>query len=38
MAQNRLNKLELTWIDKDKEVSAVEPRLFIENQEFSWGG
>lgn len=38
MAQNRINKLELTWIGKDENPIALESRLLIENQKFNWGG
>lgn len=38
MAQNKINKLELTWIGKEDEPLAIEPRLLIENQQYSWGG
>ena len=38
MAQNKINKLELTWIGKEDTPLAIEPRLLIENQRFSWGG
>ena len=37
MAQNRLNKLELTWIGKYDEKPALEPRILIENPEYSYG-
>lgn len=38
MAQNRLNKLELTWIGKyDEEKKPLEPRILIENPEYSSG-
>ena len=37
MAQNKINKLELTWIGKDKEPLAVEPRLLIETPKHSFG-
>lgn len=37
MAQDRLQKLELTWIDKDKQVEPLEPRILIENPEYSFG-
>ena len=37
MAHNKINKLELTWIGKGDESLAIEPRLLIENQEFSGG-
>lgn len=38
MAQNKINKLELTWIGKEDEPLAVEPRLLVENHQLSWGG
>lgn len=37
MAQNKINKLELTWIGKDEEPHAVEPRLLIETPKYSLG-
>lgn len=37
MAQNRINKLELTWIDKDKETPALEPRILLDSPEHSFG-
>ena len=37
MAQNKINKLELTWIGKDEETPAVEPRLLIDTPEYSFG-
>lgn len=37
MAQNKINKLELTWIGKDDEQLAVEPRLLIDTPEYSFG-
>ena len=37
MAQNRLQKLELTWIGKDEEREAIEPRILIENSKYSYG-
>ena len=37
MAQNRINKLELTWIGKEDEPIAVEPRLLIDTPEYSYG-
>ncbi len=37
MAQNRLNKLELTWIGKYDEQQPLEPRILIENPEYSYG-
>ncbi len=37
MAQNKINKLELTWIGKEDEPLAIEPRLLIDNPEYSFG-
>lgn len=37
MAQNNINKLELTWIGKDEEQLALEPRLLIYDKEHSYG-
>ena len=37
MAQNKINKLELTWIGKGEEPLAVEPRLLLETPEYSFG-
>ena len=37
MVQNRLNKLELTWVGKYDEKPALEPRILIENPEYSYG-
>lgn len=38
MAQNKLNKLELTWIGKyDEDKQPLEPRILIENPEYSCG-
>lgn len=37
MAQDKINKLELTWIGKYDEHKPVEPRILIENQEYSYG-
>jgi adenine-specific DNA-methyltransferase len=37
MATNKLNKLELTWIGKDDERPAIEPRIFIETPEYGYG-
>ena len=37
MAQNKINKLELTWIGKDEEPLAIEPRLLIDTPEYSFG-
>ena len=39
MQQNKLNKLELTWIGKyDEERKPLEPRILIENKDYSYGG
>ena len=35
--QNRLSKLELTWIGKEDEPLAIEPRLLIDTPEYSFG-
>ena len=35
--QNRLNKLELTWIGKDDEPLVIEPRLLLYTPEYSFG-
>lgn len=37
MVQNKINKLELTWIGKDDEPLAIEPRLLIDTPEYSFG-
>lgn len=37
MAQNKINKLELTWIGKEEEPMAVEPRLLLVTPEYSYG-
>lgn len=37
MQQNKLNKLELTWIGKYDEKKPLEPRILIENKEYSYG-
>lgn len=37
MAQNKINKLELTWIGKDEQPMAVEPRLLLDTPEYSFG-
>ena len=37
MAQNKLNKLELTWIGKDEEQVALEPRILIDTPDYSFG-
>lgn len=35
--QNKLNKLELTWIGKEDEPLAIEPRLLLDTPEYSFG-
>ena len=37
MIQNKQNKLELTWIGKYDERKPLEPRILIENKEYSYG-
>ena len=37
MAQHKLQKLELTWIGKDEEREAIEPRILIEDPKYSYG-
>ena len=37
MQQNKLNKLELTWIGKYDERVPLEPRILIENKDYSYG-
>lgn len=37
MAQDKLQKLELTWIGKDEERETIEPRILIEDPEYSYG-
>lgn len=37
MSQDRLQKLELTWIGKDEPREPLEPRILIENPEYSYG-
>ena len=37
MSQNRLQKLELTWIGKDDDREPLEPRILIENPQYSYG-
>lgn len=37
MAQNKINKLELTWIGKNDEPLAVEPRLLLDTPKYSFG-
>ena len=38
MIQNRLNKLELTWIGKyDEDKQPIEPRILIEDSQYSYG-
>lgn len=37
MAPNKINKLELTWIGKNDEPLAVEPRLLLDTPKYSFG-
>lgn len=37
MTQDKLQKLELTWIGKDDKREPIEPRILIENPKFSYG-
>ena len=37
MTQNKINKLELTWIGKNEKPLAVEPRLLLDTPEYSFG-
>ncbi len=37
MAQEKLQKLELTWIGKDEGRKAIEPRILIEDPRYSYG-
>lgn len=37
MTQNKINKLELTWIGKENEPLAIEPRLLLDTPEYSFG-
>lgn len=37
MTPNKLQKLELTWIGKDDEREAIEPRILIEDPKYSYG-
>lgn len=37
MSHDKLQKLELTWIGKDDEREAIEPRILIENTKYSYG-
>ncbi|NLI35514.1 MAG: site-specific DNA-methyltransferase [Bacteroidales bacterium] len=37
MPQDRLQKLELTWIGKDDEHEPLEPRILVENPKYSYG-
>lgn len=37
MAQDKLQKLELTWIGKDEKREAIEPRILIESPQYSYG-
>lgn len=37
MSQDKLQKLELTWIGKDDKREPIEPRILIENPKYSYG-
>ncbi len=37
MTYNRINKLELTWIGKEDEPLAIEPRLLLYDPKHSYG-
>ena len=37
MKNNKLQKLELTWIGKDEERENIEPRILIEDPKYSYG-
>lgn len=37
MMSNNKYKLELTWIGKNDERQPLEPRILIENKEYSYG-
>lgn len=37
MTQNKINKLELTWIGKEDEPLSIEPRLLLDSPEYSFG-
>lgn len=37
MTQDKLQKLELTWIGKDEKREAIEPRILIEDPKYSYG-
>lgn len=37
MAQNRINKLELTWIGKEEDSAPLEPRIFLDSPQYSFG-
>lgn len=37
MTQNKINKLELTWIGKEDEPLTIEPRLLLDSPEYSFG-
>jgi len=37
MTKNNICKLELTWIGKNDERQPLEPRILIENKEYSYG-
>lgn len=37
MAHNRINKLELTWIGKEEDPAPLEPRIFLDSPQYSFG-
>lgn len=37
MAQNRINKLELTWIGKEEDPVPLEPRILLDSPQYSFG-
>ena len=37
MTQNKINKLELTWIGKHDDSQSIEPRLLLEIPEYGFG-
>lgn len=37
MAQNGINKLELTWIGKEDNPAPLEPRIFLDSPQYSYG-
>lgn len=37
MVQNRINKLELTWIGKEEDPTPLEPRILLDLPEHSYG-